>query len=49
MSEKILKTTELFLYLGEFFGENMGEKVLKSLMNSAISSNLGGKSHFFMR
>lgn len=49
MSEKILKTTELFLYLGEFFGENVGEKVLKSLMNSAISSNLGGKSHFLMR
>lgn len=49
MSEKILKTTELFLYLEEFFGENVGEKVLKSLMNSAISSNVGGKSHFLMR
>ena len=46
MSEKILKTTELFLYLGEFFGENVGEKVLKSLMNSVISSNVGVKPNY---
>jgi len=42
MSEKILKITELFLYLEEFLGEN----VLKSLMNSAISSNVGVKPNY---
>jgi hypothetical protein len=46
MSEKILKITELFLYLEEFLGENVGENVLKSLMNSAISSNVGVKPNY---
>ena len=46
MSEKILKITELFLYLEEFLGENVGENVLKSLMNLAISSNVGVKPNY---
>lgn len=35
-----------FSLFGGVFWENVGEKVLKSLMNSAISSNVGVKPNY---